>query len=540
MDVVFSKLHASRKIRKARASSTATRVAGVRAAGSPQLEELLDDLGAVVWEADQPTGRLTYVSSQIASLLGLPADHVLNSPTALADLIHPDDRQEVDAPLSELRLPTDRTYRFVRPDGRVLWVRETIRLATNESTGEPIVRGTIVDITSVKDAEEIRRALEEQLRQAQKMEAVGRLAGGVAHDFNNLLTAILGYSELVLDELTDRQELKSDIEEIVRAGRSAAALTRQLLAFSRKQVMQPITLSLNEAVAHMDKLLRRLIGEDVELVTVLDENLALAKADPALLEQVIINLAVNARDAMPRGGRLTIETQNVELDEGYVRAHVELPQGRYAMVAVSDTGCGMDKSTLARVFEPFFTTKEAGKGTGLGLSTVYGIVKQSSGYIWAYSEPDIGTTFKVYLPAVDDAIEIISPDFASTLTAAGTETILIVEDEETVRDVAGEGLRRSGYNVFVARTGEEAVQLLDQYKGELHLLLTDVVLPGMSGPAVVKRARDARPNLAVLYMSGYTDNAVVHHQILEPGTAFLQKPFTPQMLNRKVREVLNT
>jgi PAS domain S-box-containing protein len=385
-----------------------------------------------------------------------------------------------------------------------------------------------------------RKRLEEQLIQSQKMEAIGRLAGGVAHDFNNLLTAIIGYSELLLGELNPYDPRRGDVEEINKAADQAAALTRQLLAFSRKQVLQPQVLDLNATVSNIEKMLRRLIGEDIDLVTILDPALGRVKADPGQIEQVLMNLAVNARDAMPQGGKLTIETTNVVLDKDYTQQHVEVQVGPYVMLAVSDTGVGMDQETQSHLFEPFFTTKGMGKGTGLGLATVYGIVKQSDGHIWVYSELGQGTTFKVYLPRVEEAAEVVQRVQVPTESLQGREIVLLVEDEDIVRDLARLVLLQRGYTVLEARDGEEAIQICEQHEGPVHLIVTDVVMPGgMSGRQLAERLATLRPGMKVLYMSGYTDNAIAHHGVLEPGMAFLQKPFAPEALARKVREALD-
>ena len=391
-----------------------------------------------------------------------------------------------------------------------------------------------------KRAEEALRRSEERLRQAQKMEAVGRLAGGVAHDFNNLLTVIISYSALLLEDLGSDDPKRDDVDQIRKAAEGAAALTRQLLAFSRQQVLQPKALDLKATVAGTEKLLKRLIGEDVQLTTFLAPDLGVVKADPGQIEQIIINLAVNARDAMPTGGRLTIEAANVAMDEAYVRGHVPASPGRYVMLALSDTGIGMDEQTKARIFEPFFTTKEPGKGTGLGLATVYGIVKQSGGFIWVYSEPGHGTSFKVYLPRVDEPAEPATAPLATAEPAHGTETVLVVEDAASVRMVTRQVLERYGYAVLEAPNGDTALRLAAKHHGPIHLLLTDVVMPGLSGRQLAGQLAQLRPGLKVLYASGYADHAIVHHGILESGIAYLQKPFTPETLGRRVRQVLDS
>jgi two-component system cell cycle sensor histidine kinase/response regulator CckA len=399
--------------------------------------------------------------------------------------------------------------------------------------------GQIVSYVAIKRdvTEEVR--LNEQLLQAQKMESVGRLAGGIAHDFNNLLTAILGYAELAAGRLKPEDPSLLDLSEIDKAAQRAADLTRQLLAFSRKQVLELRVIDLNRVVSNTHKLLRRLIGEDVELVLSLKERLGSVKADTGQIEQVLLNLAVNSRDAMPKGGKLTIETSEIELDESYSTFHFDVPPGPYVVLAVSDTGTGMDAKTLSHVFEPFFTTKEAGKGTGLGLSTVYGVVKQSGGHVTAYSEPGVGTTFKIYLPRVEDAPETDRTSSAPAALAGGTQTILVVEDEEAIRRLTCRVLEAQGYTVLSAASGGEALLLLEKHAREIHLLITDVVMPAVSGRELARSAAALRPLMKVLFMSGYTDNVIVHHGVLDAGTAFLQKPFTPRSLAQKVREVLD-
>jgi PAS domain S-box-containing protein len=399
----------------------------------------------------------------------------------------------------------------------------------------------MMDDVGIKIGQFIERTqLEEQLRHSQKLDAVGRLAGGVAHDFNNLLTVINGCSALLLRRMGSDDPLRRYPQEIQRASERAASLTQQLLAFSRRQMLEPRVLNLNNSVSAMDSMLQRLIGEHIDLVTVLGADLGLVKADPGQIEQVIMNLAVNARDAMPAGGKLTIETANVELDQAYASRHMAVKSGAYVMLALSDTGQGMDERTQARLFEPFFTTKEKGKGTGLGLSTVYGIIKQSGGTIWVYSELGRGSTFKIYLPRVVDLMEAqpLAPAPGREF-AGGTETILLVEDEESVRALARETLEQAGFQVLEARHGADALMVSGQYQGPIHLLVTDVVMPEMSGRVLADRLAPRRPELKILYISGYTDNAIVHQGVLDPGTAFLPKPFSPDALVRKVREVLD-
>jgi signal transduction histidine kinase len=390
-----------------------------------------------------------------------------------------------------------------------------------------------------KKAEEALRRSEEQLRQSQKVEAIGRLAGGIAHDFNNLLTVINGYTELLLGRFQGDDRTSKDINEIRKAGERAASLTRQLLAFSRKQILEPRVLDLNAIVVDMEKLLKRLIGEDIELTIDPASDLRRIKADAGQIEQVIMNLAVNARDAMPQGGKLTIETVNVDLNDAYASRHISVRPGPYVMLAVSDTGCGMNPEAMAHIFEPFFTTKGPGKGTGLGLSTVYGIVKQSGGNVWVYSEPDQGTTFKIYLPQVEGAVDRPPRERPGLGAPGGSETVLLAEDQQEVRALARQILEMSGYTVIEACGGGEAFEVCLQHKGPIHLMVSDVVMPQMGGRELAQRVALLRPDMKVLYMSGYTSNAIVHHGILNPGTAFLQKPFTPDSLARKVREVLD-
>jgi len=379
--------------------------------------------------------------------------------------------------------------------------------------------------------------LEEQLRQAQKMEAVGMLAGGVAHDFNNLLTIINGYSQLIVNNLPSNDPNRQSAEQIMKAGERAATLTGQLLAFSRRQVLQPRILDVNRLIGTLTTMLRRLIGEDIDLQLGLRENLGQVNADPNQLEQVLMNLVVNARDAMPGGGTLTIETSNIDLDDNYAVAHVGVKTGRYVLIAVSDTGTGMDESTRAHAFEPFFTTKAPGRGTGLGLSTVFGIVRQSGGSVDIYSSPGKGTSAKVYLPRVDQAA-LVPAERRRARALKGDETILVAEDDEMVRSLVKETLVGHGYNVLDASGATDAQKISDVYHGDIHLLITDVVMPKINGRDLAARLMKGRPQLKVLFMSGYTDGAVVNNGILRKEVAFLQKPFAPTALAEKVREVL--
>jgi two-component system cell cycle sensor histidine kinase/response regulator CckA len=452
------------------------------------------------------------------------------------DLIHPEDRGKIlERHIERLRggtPPETYPFRIMGKTGEEIWVQFTAVLIDWE--GKPGVLCFLRDLTK-------ERNLEAQFMQAQKMEAVGRLAGGIAHDFNNLLTVTIGYCDLALARIGALDPLRHDLEEIRKASDRCTALTRQILAFSRKQILVPKVINLGDVVTDMDKMLRRLIGEDIDLVSVRGKDLWNVKADPGQIEQVIVNLVVNSRDAMPPGGKLTIETSNVVLDETYVRGHKYVSPGSYVMLAVSDTGRGMDAGTLARIFEPFFTTKEQGKGTGLGLSTVYGIVKQSGGHINVYSEPGIGTTFKMYFPHVEETVTDLSRAAAlPSEELRGSETVLVVEDEDLVREMVREILEQYGYTVLEARSGGEAVDLCSRHHGAIHMMLTDVVMPGMNGVELSKRLAPMKLEMKVLFMSGYTTHAALHQGILEPGVAFIHKPFSMDSLAHKVREVLDT
>jgi two-component system, cell cycle sensor histidine kinase and response regulator CckA len=401
------------------------------------------------------------------------------------------------------------------------------------------LRSALRELGEREKAEAALRKAEEQLRHSQKMEAIGRLAGSVAHDFNNLLSVILGHGSFMLQDLKGPDPLRDEVNAILKAGERAADLTRQLLAFSRQQLLAPRVLDLNLVVKDSERMLRRLLGEDIELVTRYERELIKVRVDASQIDQVVMNLAVNARDAMPDGGKLTIETQNVLLDDSYASEHFEVTPGPHAMLAVSDTGVGMDKHVQDRIFEPFFTTKEKHKGTGLGLSTIFGIVKQSGGNIWVYSEPGKGSTFRIYFPKAGDVADPL-PEAAAAGVLTGTETILLAEDQDEVRKVACQILRRYGYHVIEARNAGDALLVCESHPLPIQLLVTDVVMPKMNGRELARRLLAIRPELKVLYMSGYTDNAIVHHGILEPDLAYVQKPLVPEMFARRVREVLDS
>ena len=451
------------------------------------------------------------------------------------NLLHPDEAEAV-------RLRTGQSlfnqgssieeFRFRHRDGSYRWTRHQIRVIRNEMGEAVEAVGAWSDITE-------RKLLQDQFHQAQKMEAFGQLAGGVAHDFNNLLTIINGYSDLVLQSLPKGDPSQKLVAEIYKAGERSAGLTRQLLAFSRQQVLAPEILNLNEVVAETDKMLRRLIGEDIRLTTTLDSEPWAIRADAGQIEQVLLNLAVNARDAMPQGGRLTIETRNIELDATYTLAHKDVRPGPYVLLSVTDTGTGMTREIMLKIFEPFFTTKEAGKGTGLGLATVYGIVKQSGGHIAVYSEVGVGTTFKVYLPQVEGGTEESKPLSRTQNLPRGTETVLLAEDEAGVRELSRYILEQCGYTVLEAADGIEAYKTAVGYSGPIHVLITDVVMPGTGGRVLAEQLTERYPKLRVLFVSGYTDDAVIRHGVLRDGVHFLQKPYAPVTLANKVREVLD-
>jgi PAS domain S-box-containing protein len=495
---------------------------------------LVEQVAAVSYIAELGVqGQWLYVSPQIESMFGYSQDEWLSTSKEWIRYIPAEDHPIVHAAeeASSRGEPFQAEYRITRKDGQTMWVSDTA-VVVRGSDSHPVMEGLIVDITE-------RKLLENQLQQARKMEAVGRLAGGVAHDFNNLLTIIKGYIEIALQRCLNQPALHGDIRRIEDAADRAVALVRQLLAFSRKQVLRPKILDLNSIVVNLEQLLRRLMSANIEMKTFVSKDLGAIKADPGQIEQVIMNLVVNARDALPDGGRIIIETSNVDLDSSYTLDHSVVRPGPYVLLAVTDTGVGMAGDTVAHIFEPFYTTKESGRGTGLGLSTVYGIVKQSGGYIWVYSELGKGTTFKVYLPRVKDEVHAPAAETPVSATRKAHETILLVEDEPVVRELAHMVLSERGYKVIEAHTPEEAERLAGKNGAEVHLLLTDVVMPGFSGRELAKRLTGRYPNLRVLYMSGYTHNVIAQDGTLEEGISFLQKPFTPQVLAEKVREALD-
>ncbi len=477
--------------------------------------------------------RFMQVNGAMCRILGYPAERLLQM--TVPQVTHPDDVTSEEAHRARLRRGEASSFRmekrYLHATGQVVWGSLSVSAVAGDD-GRPLYFiSQLEDVTG-------RRQLEDRLLQAQKLESVGRLAGGVAHDFNNLLVAILGYAEFLEKGIREGNPSLDDLAEIRAAGERARDLTRQLLTVARRQVVEPRVMDLNEVLRDAERLLRRVIGEDVDLAVVPAESLWRVKADPAQIQQVVLNLAVNARDAMPRGGKLTLETANVELDERYAASHPGVAPGHYALLAVSDSGTGMSREATAHLFEPFFTTKPAGAGTGLGLATVYGIVKQAGGHISVYSEPGHGTSFKIYLPPTDGA-PVPAGVGPAPRPRPGTETVLLVEDASAVRDIAARALAGAGYRVLEAANGQAALQAAARTEGPVHLLLTDVVMPDMSGRQLAEALQQVRPGMRVLYVSGYTEDTILHHGVLEPGVRFLAKPFTPTALQAKVRQVLD-
>ncbi|MEX1182052.1 MAG: PAS domain S-box protein [Gemmatimonadota bacterium] len=503
-------------------------------ASEQRLRTLFETVNLIVLTLDA-AGRVEYANPFLLKLTGYTREEVLGADwfeRLIPEAHRPNMRGVFRNMIEQLLHPHYRNPILTRTGAErmISWHNTVVRDAQGRPTGTLSIGEDITEHAQ----------LEAQLRQSQKMEAVGRLAGGVAHDFNNLLTVILGTAELMLFDTPATDPRQAELGEIRSAGERAAALTRQLLAFSRKQVLDVRVVDLNDLVVNLDRLLRRVIGEDVHLRTLPWVGLGAARADPGQIEQVILNLAINSRDAMPDGGTITIETANVELDETYAATHSPVQIGAYVMLALSDTGTGMTAATRAQIFEPFFTTKPAGKGTGLGLATVYGIVNQSGGHIWVYSEPGQGTTFKIYLPRVDASVDEAATDSARSEPLTGTEFILVVEDDDTVRNVTSRMLEARGYRVLLAGAGAEALKLVEQHAGQISLLISDVVMPDMSGRELADRLAQIRPDMRVLFVSGYTDDTIAHHGVLEQGVNFLQKPFTPDALARMVRRVLDS
>jgi PAS domain S-box-containing protein len=476
--------------------------------------------------------RFIRANRAFCTMVGYSEEELKN--LTFGEITHPEDRSTDEKHAERLFNGEIGAYkrrkRYIRKDGTVVWGDLTVAIVRSQADNNPAHALAMVENATTH------KLLEDQLRQSQKMEAIGRLAGGVAHDFNNLLTAILGYAELMVNDTHEGDPLRASAESIREAAERAASLTRQLLAFSRKRAASTQILNLNSVLVETEKMLRRLLGEDIEIIIRTSSGLPVIKADPGQISQILLNLAVNARDAMPRGGKLVIETLVAELDSNYPAVHLGVQAGEYAVLVVSDTGVGMTAEVRSHLFEPFFTTKETGKGTGLGLSTVYGIVRQSGGNIWVYSEPGLGTTFKLYFPAAAGEARESAPDVPIPQKVSADGTILLVEDDEFILELARQVLSKDGYDVLPARTVEDAEKLCRANR--VDLLLTDVVMPGLSGRAFSERLRELQPGMKVLYMSGYTEEAMEHHGLLEPDTPLVQKPFAPRELSSRVHAAL--
>jgi PAS domain S-box-containing protein len=501
--------------------------------------ELFDNAPIGYHELDR-NGVIVRVNHTQAEMLGYNVEEMLGQP--IWKFIKGKEIREMILGKLLGEIPPGKSFdrEYIQKDGMILPILADDKLIRDKEGNIIGLRTTVQDVSRIKKIEQEKQALESELRQSQKMEAIGQLAGGIAHDFNNILTVINGYCALSLLGLKKGDPLRSYIEEIDKASSRATDLTSKLLAFGRKQILEIKVIDLNNILKGLEEMLRRIIREDIELQIITDQPLSKIKADPTQIEQIIINLAANARDAMPDGGRLIIETANVKLDDEYASKHIDVKSGQYVMLSVSDTGAGMTEEVREKIFEPFFTTKEFGRGTGLGLATVYGIVKQSGGNIWVYSEVGRGTTFKIYFPQAVEPLDELKKKEVDVEILHGNETILVVEDENAVRELAVMALEMQGYKVLSASGGREALLICQKYIDPIRLILTDVVMPGMSGRTLAERLKEIHPEMKALYMSGYTDNAIVHHGILEAGVNFIQKPFTFEKLAKKVREVLDS
>lgn len=511
-----------------------------------RLSDIIASIPGAVWESrvegDVYNQQSNFVSDYIEKMTGYAPDEWLSEPNYWIKILHPDDKEEILEKTDDFLQDRGEgflEYRFIKKNGEVIWT-ETQMKAVKDETGKVIsLTGITIDVTERKRAEEALVRSEEQLRQSQRLESVGRLAGGIAHDFNNMLTAINGYSELLLRDLKEENSVRQKVLEIKKAGERSASLTQQLLAFSRRQVLKPQMLDLNNVITDMGGLLRRLIGEHIYLNVDLSEDECRVEADPGQLSQVIMNLAVNARDAMPKGGDLTIKTENIYLDEEYAATHVPTMPGNYVRLSVSDTGIGVDEEARKHIFEPFYTTKEKGAGTGLGLATVYGIVKQSGGYIWVDSEPGKGADFMVFLPQVEKVATISKENIMSETAMPGNETILLVEDEEAVRELTVKILEMNGYSVIEAKDGAEAFEIYEESSGKIDLLITDVVMPRMSGRELAEKIKQINPEIRVLFSSGYSDDRNMMRDQNLKTIDFINKPFTPEELGRKIRQLFD-
>ncbi len=507
-----------------------------------RFKNLVSSLHDIVWEATPDGSQIVDVNESFERVYGCSADNLKTNPKLWLELVHPDDR--IIAELSAQKLFKEgisvSEYRIIRPDGKIRWILDR-KMLVKDGLGNPLyMTGIATDITERKQVEEEHKKLQQQLLHIQKLDALGRLAGGIAHDFNNTLHVILCYAEIIMQKLPQWDQLREEVRQIIEVTQKAALLTQQLLAFSRKQVINPQVLNINDILRNLQKMLKRLVGEDIEMELNLADDLGMVVVDAVQFEQVLVNLVVNARDAMPKGGKLTISTVNVNVDEHYARFHPDVKAGRYVMVSVTDTGCGMDENVLSHIFEPFFTTKEHGRGTGLGLSTVYGIVKQSGGNIEVYSKPGEGTTFKIYLPITQSKLLVKEEVLNKKNGVIGSgKQVLLVEDEEALRQVLKTILTMFGFQVLIANNGEDAQKLVERLGFKPDLVITDVVMPKVSGPMLVERLRKQYPQLKALYMSGYNDDIIGKHGVLEQVKPFIQKPFKLKDLSEKISQILN-